>query len=251
MVIPLLELVIVARPSIDEHIKNIEKDIFDLKEYPIEKLCEIIREVGFECDLCTKCCTSEFNDHIFLLDQDLSRIRKLSADTVRPAPYFEFCDNNGIFYVSGYALQTKTDGSCIFLENGKCKVYEDRPLICRLYPYMLHREEDEFGKFDWRQISGLNEHGFYHAEITDEECKRIAALTKEYEIAYLTHKKYFLETIRKHFNEHRLKHVQSTYDRMIRKLNKGEKVKVMVFTNGKFEEQLFENTLHVLYKHQI
>lgn len=234
-----MELVIVARSSIEEQILDTKKELHDLLEYPIEKLCEIIKEVGFECDLCARCCTSEFNDHVFLLDKEVTRIRKLSPDALKPAPYFEFCDNNGTFYVSGYALQTKEDGSCMFLENGRCKIYEDRSTICRLYPYMLHRERDDSGKLDWRQISGLNEHGCYHSEISEEECSKIATLTKDYEVSYLEHQIRFLETVSRHFKKHNLKHVQSIYDRMIRNLNKGEEVRVMVFCNGKFEEHLF------------
>lgn len=233
-----MELVIVARPSIEEQILDTKKELHDLLEYPIEKLCQIIKEVGFECDLCAKCCTSKFNDHVFLLDNEVNRIRKLSPDTLKPAPYFEFCDNHGIFYVSGYALRTKEDGSCMFLEEGRCQIYEDRPTICRLYPYMLHRERDESGKLDWRQISGLDEHGCYHSEISDEECNKTAVLTKEYETAYLEQQIRFLETVNKHFKKHNLKHVQSIYDRMMRNLNKGEKGRVMVFFNGKFEEHL-------------
>jgi uncharacterized protein len=233
-----MELVIVARPSIEEQILDKQKELHDLLEYPIEKLCGIIKEVGFECDLCAKCCTKEFNDHVFLLDEEVPRVSKLAPDILKPAPYFEFCDNNGTFYVSGYALRTKEDGPCMFLENGRCQIYEDRPLICRLYPYMLHREADDSGKVDWRQISGLSEHGCYHSDISDEECNKIAALTKEYETAYLEHQIRFLETVSEHFKEHGLKHVQSTYDRMMRKLSKGEKVWIMVFCKGKFEEHL-------------
>ena len=32
-------------------------------------------------------------------------------------------------------LITKKNGDCIFLENNKCSIYEDRPLLCQLYPY--------------------------------------------------------------------------------------------------------------------
>ena len=233
-----MELVIIAISSIEEQIIDAKRELNDLMEYPIEKLCEIIKEVGFECDLCAKCCTSEFNDHVFLLDNEVPHIRRITSDALKPAPYFEFCDNKGTFYVSGYALLTKEDGSCMFLENRRCQIYEDRPMICRLYPYMLHRETDDSGKVDWRQISGLNEHGCYHSEISDEECSKIAVLTKDYEVSYLKHQISFLESVNKHFKEHGLKHVQSIYDRMMRNMKKGDKVRVMVFCNGKFEEHL-------------
>lgn len=231
-------MIIVARSSVEEQILAARKELKDLLAYSDEQLCRIIKEVGFECDMCAKCCTNEFNDHVFLLDGEVTRIRKLAPDILKPAPYFEFCDNSGTFYVSGYALRTREDGSCIFLDSGRCRIYEERPMICRLYPYMLHREADESGKVDWRQISGLNEHGCYHSEISDEECSRIAALTKEYETAFLKHQIGFLETLGEHFRKHNLKHVQSIYDRMMRNMNKGQKVRVMVFCNGKFEEHL-------------
>ena len=233
-----MELVIVVRPSIEEQILDVRKELHDLQEYPMDKFCKIIKEVGFECDMCAKCCTNEFNDHIFLLDQEVHRIRNIAPDALKPAPYFEFCDNNGTFYVSGYALQTRADGSCMFLEGGRCLIYDERPMICRLYPYMLYREADESGNVDWRQISGLNEHGCYHSEISDEECTRIASLTKEYETEYLRHQIWFLEKVNEHFKKHHLKHVQSIYDRMMRNMKKGAKVRVMVFCNGEFEEHL-------------
>ncbi len=59
-------------------------------------------------------------------------------------------------------------GSCWFLENGKCRIYEHRFTICRIYPYMLHREADEKGSVDWRQFCGLDQHGEYNAIIPDD-----------------------------------------------------------------------------------
>jgi Fe-S-cluster containining protein len=35
-----------------------------------------------------------------------------------------------------WALRT-TDGTCIFLEEGGCRIYPVRPWICRTYPFML------------------------------------------------------------------------------------------------------------------
>ncbi|HEX7575947.1 MAG TPA: YkgJ family cysteine cluster protein, partial [Candidatus Methanoperedens sp.] len=94
---------------------NIEKEIRDLESFPDEKYLNIIREVGFVCDRCGKCCTSEFNDHIFLLDDDAQRIiENPGREYLRPAPYFDLCDNLGRFYVMGYALKTKPNGDCIF-----------------------------------------------------------------------------------------------------------------------------------------
>ena len=35
----------------------------------------------------------------------------------------------------------KQEGACVFLKGSKCSVYEVRPLICRFYPFFLHRAE--------------------------------------------------------------------------------------------------------------
>ena len=194
-----------------------------LFEYPADRLAGIIREVGFRCDCCARCCTRAFNGHVFLLDRDVAVVREIDPDAIEPAPDPEFCDQNGIFYVSGYALRAKNDkeGSCWFLDGGRCRIYDRRFSICRIYPYMLHRESDEEGNVDWRQISGLNLHGRYHEEIPDEECLSAARLTREYEDAFLSQEIQFLECIRDYFAKNGLKHVQKVYDDCMRQHLKG------------------------------
>jgi Fe-S-cluster containining protein len=213
------------------------EEIVELKNFPDSEFIDIIKELGFKCELCARCCTKEFNDHVFLLDSDLVAIRKIAPEAITSAPYFEFCDQKGRLYVSGYALKTKPDGSCTFLENKRCKIYASRPSVCRIYPHMLHREADESGKVDWRQISGLNEHGSYHSQLEDDECKRIATETRDYEKAYLSQMIDFLEAIQAHFKKNNLKHVQRIYDRKMRDFLKGEcELEVFVFTEKRFEK---------------
>ena len=36
-----------------------------------------------------------------------------------------------------FVLKRKRDGNCIYLENRICKIYEERPVECRLYPFLL------------------------------------------------------------------------------------------------------------------
>ena len=176
---------------------NIEKELRDLESFPDEKYLKIIRDVGFVCDRCGKCCTSELNDHIFLLDDDAqSIIEDTGRENLRPAPYFDLCDNLGRFYVMGYALKTKPNGDCIFYTGSSCEHYEVRPRICRIYPYMLHREPDEDGNMDFRQLGGLNEHGLYHNEINEDALKEIPKIVKEYESGFLRQQHRFIEEIK-------------------------------------------------------
>lgn len=232
------KVISVKKNNIETRLADAREELAGLKKFPDPEFVGIIRELGFRCELCARCCTKDFNDHVFLLDADLAVLREINPDSISPAPYYEFCDQKGRFYVSGYALKTNPDGSCIFLENKRCKIYENRPSICRVYPYMLHQEADDSGKVDWRQISGLNEHGCYNSELEDSECEAIARETRVYEEAYLTQMIGFFEAVEAHFRKNHLKHVQSIYDRKMREFLKGEcGLEVFVYCKGKFEKQ--------------
>ena len=232
------EVVPVSLMPIPSRIAAKEQELSGLLAYPVDRLASIIREVGFRCDLCGRCCTRAFNGHVFLLDHDAASAREIDPQSVEPAPFPEFCDQNGTFYVSGYALRAKDDevGSCYFLENNRCRIYDRRFSICRVYPYMLHREPDEHGRADWRQIAGLDEHGEYHTEIPLDECDRAAEITREYEIACLKQEIAFLAFIFEYFSHNRLRHVQKIYDDRMRAFIRGEEIRIMVFCNGRLEE---------------
>ena len=220
-----------------------KQDLTNLIAYPVERLAAIVKEVGFRCNFCAKCCTRAFNGHVFLLDRDASQVKEIDPRALEPAPYAEFCDQNGIFYVSGYALRVQNDeaGSCYFLTKGRCQIYDRRFTICRIYPYMLHREPDEKGKIDWRQISGLDQHGEYNTAISEEDCLAIARETKDYEEAYLMQEIGFLIFMQDYFARHRLRHVQKIYDDQLRRFNSGEEITVMVYYNGLLEQHRIQN----------
>lgn len=220
-------------------LSEIEKEIEDIISFSDRDYLKIIKEVGFECDLCGKCCTGEFNDHVFLLDEDAQKlIENVGWECLRPAPDFELCDDLGRFYVMGYALKVKQNGDCIFYTAGRCQHYQIRPQICKIYPYMLHREQDDRGINEFRQISGLDLHGTYHNEISDGSCREILRSVKKYESGFMKQKLRFFKEIEKYFNEHKLKESRQKYDIMMREYNKGSQIEVHVFFNGKFKKEL-------------
>jgi Fe-S-cluster containining protein len=229
---------------IPSRIAAAECELSDLLAYPQEQLAAIIKQVGFRCDCCSRCCTRAFNGHVFLLDRDVAVAREIDPESVEPAPYPEFCDQNGTFYVSGYALKAKDDdcGSCWFLENNKCRIYDRRFSICRVYPYMLHREPDERGKLDWRQIAGLGEHGEYHTELPESHCQEAAAETREYETACIRQEIAFLAYMQDYFSRNRLRHVQKIHDNRMRAFAREEEIRIRVFCNGRLEEHRIRNT---------
>ena len=218
-------------------IRNYDEELHALRDYPEDRFADIIQEVGFSCDRCARCCTRAFNGHVQLLEGDAERICRHDPAACEPAVPYTFCDSHGIFYVSGYTIRSRNDaaGSCLFLDDGRCRIYDERPSICRIYPYMLHREPDGEGVTDWRQISGLNEHGCYHTAIPRDEALRTARETLAFEEALLLHELAFLGFTGDYFLRNDLRHVRKIYDDRMREYARGAAVRVMVYFRGRFE----------------
>jgi len=90
----------------------------------------------FKCvENCGKCCRDL---EIPVRDEDIEEIEALGYSA------WEFVDYEKMFYRGdrflGYALKKRPfDGGCVFLdpETMKCRIYEKRPLACRLYPFIF------------------------------------------------------------------------------------------------------------------
>ncbi|OPY36853.1 MAG: hypothetical protein A4E35_01690 [Methanoregula sp. PtaU1.Bin051] len=59
----------------------------------------------------------------------------------------------------------------------------------------------------------MNEHGLYHQDLPDDECRSLARGIKEYENAFLTHQISFVESIHDYFTVNSLWHDQEMYNR--------------------------------------
>lgn len=205
---------------------------------PPEYLTAEIQTTGFRCSSCGACCTRTVNTHVFLLDQDVETAKKIDPAACVPAPDPEFCDQNGVLYVSGYALRMRDDaaGSCWFLEGNRCRIYENRSLACRIYPYMLRRSADASGNVAWRTFSRRNGHGTFGPPLPWEEAFLRARQVREYENAFLTQQITFLETIHEYFTRHRLRHDPGIYRQSALKYRMGKPVNIRVFHAGELEE---------------
>ncbi|MCK9580454.1 MAG: YkgJ family cysteine cluster protein [Methanoregula sp.] len=206
--------------------------------YPLEQMAGDIWSSRFRCTSCGECCTQAVNNHIFLLDHDVATVKKIDPDAYEPAPDPEFCDQNGMLYVSGYALRMKNDAarSCWFLEGGKCRIYERRFSGCRIYPHMLRRSAGTPGNITWRQFARRGSHGQYDPTLPFEECFEIAREVKEYENAYLNQQIAFLETLHEYFAVHGLRHDPGRYYDRTQRYRQGKPVDINVFHAGEFEE---------------
>jgi uncharacterized protein len=206
--------------------------------YPLEILANEIRSTMFRCNCCGACCTRGINCHIFLLDRDVAAVRQIDPAACEPAPDPEFCDQNGMLYVSGYALKMKNDahGSCWFLKNDKCSIYDQRFSGCRIYPHMLRRGTDREGNITWLKFARKNEHGQGDPALSLEECVALAREIKEYENAYLTQQISFLETIHEYFTVHNLWHDRKIHKDRMQQFRQGGPVDIRVFHAGELEE---------------
>jgi uncharacterized protein len=212
--------------------------------YPPDRVAIDIWSTKFRCNCCGACCTRAVNGHIFLLDNDVTEAKKIDPAACEPAPDPEFCDQNGVLYVSGYALRMKDDtpGSCWFLENGKCQIYDRRFSGCRIYPHMLRRSADTKGNVSWLKFARKNEHGISDPKMSLEECIALAREIKEYENAFLTQQISFLETIHEYFSVHNLRHDPAILKDCAQRYRQGRPVDINVFHAGELEEYRIART---------
>ncbi|PWR70741.1 YkgJ family cysteine cluster protein [Methanospirillum stamsii] len=223
-----------SRSYIQNQLSYFSEELSLLKNWNESELAAIFRDVGFSCLLCGRCCTTDFNGHVFLLDKDAAWVKAHNPEYLLPAPEFELIDDDGVFYVSGYTLKARENGTCPYLNHERCTIYENRFSICRIYPYMLHREPDRKKQLKFRQISGLNEHGEYNQMISDEELLKAAKETIAYESEWLSQMIDFFSAAQSLFINKGFSHVRKAYDQRIQEFRRGIPVEVYVWYQGKF-----------------
>lgn len=96
-----------------------------------------VHSIVMECfewkrDYCLKCGKCCLNTEMILLDEDIKRIQKLGYKI----DFF-------VRKLHNYNVLKNTRGHCVFFEpkSKKCKIYENRPLGCRLYPIIYDDEK--------------------------------------------------------------------------------------------------------------
>lgn len=77
-------------------------------------------EIKFECQKCGDCCTKP----IILSSEDINRLGS-RLDTLAQAMS---CSKSQV-------MRPSSQGTCHFLRNGNCSVYDSRPSACQSYPF--------------------------------------------------------------------------------------------------------------------
>ncbi|MCL2333549.1 MAG: YkgJ family cysteine cluster protein [Candidatus Methanoplasma sp.] len=84
---------------------------------------------NFPCEMCGKCCRQP---NILVLPEEVDRISSAAK-----IPLHEFVSKYLVRTSDGRMLFAKTD-PCAFLSvDNKCKIWKDRPEVCRDFPYAV------------------------------------------------------------------------------------------------------------------
>jgi hypothetical protein len=140
--------------------ESLEVELSRARELSVANLADAIESIGFECTRCGECCTAETTEsgetepHTATLFPDEARTLRAAAsatgdeeygwrDVARPMPYgVEESDERESGETFEWAIQTDGCGDCVFYAEaddgtGGCTVHEDRPLVCRTYPFSV------------------------------------------------------------------------------------------------------------------
>ncbi|SEW03903.1 YkgJ family cysteine cluster protein [Natrinema salifodinae] len=134
--------------------QSLEAELEEARQLAVDDLADAIESIGFECTRCGACCTGEAeDDHTATVFPE--EVRELEAsdsydgdydwrDVARPMPYGLSATDDGDLEGETFewALQTDGCGDCAFYEEaddgtGACAAHDDRPLICRTYPFSV------------------------------------------------------------------------------------------------------------------
>ncbi len=180
--------------------ESLEAELDRARDLDVDDLADAIESIGFECTRCGACCKADEADpHTATVFPD--EVRELQdaespgdsterdwRDVARPMPYglTETADGTeGETFE--WALQTDGCGDCTFYTEdadgvGGCTVHEDRPLICRTYPFSvalagtsqpMGEAVDESGLVRAHECEGLGR------DISREDAEDLAAALKE------------------------------------------------------------------------
>lgn len=92
--------------------------------------------LSWYCVECGTCCgdVKERKRMILLLPEDIKRIKKLGEEDF----YEEWNDEKF------KGIMRKKNGKCVFYNKDRCRIYKNRALLCRMYPFWLEKKQKEF-----------------------------------------------------------------------------------------------------------
>lgn len=113
----------------------------------LEHLVDCILAVGFQCSRCGQCCQSMSNESnlVMVSPKEIQSVIRTSGkewnEVAEPYPFF-IDTVNGSSYTFEWCMK-RINGYCSFFDDRKCRIYRQRPWICRTYPFMLNGSQLE------------------------------------------------------------------------------------------------------------
>ncbi len=128
------------------------------------------KNVRFECQRCARCCgdTPHRGRIIYLLESEVKKISKKTG--LKPLEFASPISGLGNFK---YKMK-KRNGVCIFLKNKACQIYDIRPTVCRLYPFLVSKNDGGLVFEVSEDCPGIG----LGAPLTQEHFKHMAELAK-------------------------------------------------------------------------
>ncbi len=198
--------------------ESLETELERARSLDVADLADAIESIGFECTRCGACCKANeveggdadgddpnVEPHTATVQPD--EVRRLQdagdeaydwRDVARPMPFGVREGEDGPEGETlEWALQTDDCGDCTFYEEdggpdgngGACTVHEDRPLICRTYPFSvalggtsqpMGEAVDEAGMVRAHECEGLGR------DISRAEAEELAEALRERAVRELT-----------------------------------------------------------------
>lgn len=135
--------------------------------------------IKINCEGCINHCCGQ-NNHLTPVLLPSEELKFNEKSVVVEAPYRAM-----------RVLAKKSDGNCIFLDDKtRCTIYDQRPLECRLYPFLLDFEFGIAAKLDKRFCSGLESLKFDRSLISDLLKEHKSEFSEDWIKAYLSMEDY-------------------------------------------------------------
>ncbi|MDW7731573.1 MAG: YkgJ family cysteine cluster protein [Methanolobus sp.] len=169
-------------------IQDLAEELETAEKISIEEIASEIRNIGFSCNMCGKCCRKEHGDNTVVVSPEEiesicnnnrlehSRVAMpFTTDVPGILPderYLEdnrdLIDTDGNIHTFGWKLLRKRNGDCSFIPDkvagNRCGIYDVRPMLCSTYPFYM-----ESGKLKTSECEGLGQ------QIPHEDSLKLAA----------------------------------------------------------------------------
>jgi Fe-S-cluster containining protein len=133
---------------------------------------EYPRNVRFKCLKCGICCgdTKKKSRHIILLEEEANHIASVTKQ-----PISDFAVKLEGKEPYAYEMKkTSADGKCLFLEENRCRIYANRPIICQFYPFGLETRQNQRAFYFTNECPGVGK-GRIMLEVDFQKRLRIAS----------------------------------------------------------------------------